>query len=290
MNTFSSRVDLKLSNPADLIKKSFKIFFKKENFIYFLKIYVVLIPFTVFPLLLNLFFPSRGELSDYGSQIALFYQRFGVIPVVGVTMFVIVVAVTSLIISFWVSATGIKAVSEIVKGNQISVSATFRYAWQKLWGLFLVNFLSGLIAFGGLIATFTIWGLLAIFYPTSTNLSVGSAQIIISVIRILLVVGALVSFVFVFIFVVWLAFSRFVYIDQELGVKASLRTSRELVKGRFWKVLGRLFVFMLFVMISRIIFSLVPYGIGGVIFTISGGLFLLPYFLLYRELGSEGNI
>ncbi len=37
-----------LSSPIDLIKKSCQIFFKKENFIYFIKIYAVLLIFYTF--------------------------------------------------------------------------------------------------------------------------------------------------------------------------------------------------------------------------------------------------
>ncbi len=276
-----------LSGPITLIKKSFSIYFKKENFIYFLKIYAFLIPFAILSFLFNQ--SARGEMSDFGSQIAQLGQKFGSSSSIAIMGIVVVLIFASAIISFWVSVAGIKAVSEVARGNLISVSETFRYAWKKIWGVFLVNFLSGLISVGGLLVVFLIWGLLATFYPVITDLSVGSPQIIIGIIRILLIVASLVSFVFVFIFAFWFTFSRFIYIDQSLGVKASLWASKRLVVGKFWKIVGRLFVFAIFGILGQILSSFVPQGLGTTVFTIFGGLFLLPYYLLYQELSADNS-
>lgn len=258
--------------------------------IYFFKVYALLIPFVLLPPLLGFILPSSGNLSDYGSQIAQLYQRLGAVPVVLVSVMIFVFAVAYLIISFWISAAGIKAVANTLSGSSLGAWKTLKLTWKKLWGFFLVGFLSGLITLGGMILVFILWGILAIAFPISTTITMAnSLSVAITVVKAILVIGGLVSFVFVFIFVVWFTFSRFIYIDQKLGVRASLRTSRELVKGKFWAVVGRLFVFGLFTPLLGFIVSIIPYGMGGVVTALFGALFVLPYFLLYRELSGSGS-
>lgn len=105
-------------------------------------------------------------------------------------------------------------------------------------------------------------------------------------------VGIVVGFGFVLliipgiIFGTWFSFSLFVLINEKTGILESMRRSKKLVKGKFWKVLGRLFIFMLFTILGDIVFSFLPYGLGAVVVTIFGGLFLLPAYFLYLELAS----
>jgi len=73
-------------------------------------------------------------------------------------------------------------------------------------------------------------------------------------------------------------------VEKNTGVKLSLLKSRQLVKGVYWEVLGRLIVFGMFTVIIQIILSMVPYGVGSVVNSLSGGLYMLPLYLLYREL------
>jgi hypothetical protein len=60
--------------------------------------------------------------------------------------------------------------------------------------------------------------------------------------------------------------------------------SRELVKGRFWAILWRIFVFELFSGLVGFTLSAIPFGIGSDLITLAGVLFMLPIFLLYKEL------
>ena len=82
--------------------------------------------------------------------------------------------------------------------------------------------------------------------------------------------------------------AKFIFIDQGLGIKASLSASRELLRGRFWSVFWRFLVFGLFFGliggIALYLLSLIPYGIGSIISTLMGAFFILPYYLLFKEL------
>ena len=86
------------------------------------------------------------------------------------------------------------------------------------------------------------------------------------------------------IFSIWFSFSGIEVVLNKAGVGEALKKSKSLVKGRFWPVAGRLFVFGLFALFVSILFSTLPLGIGNLISPVFGVLFLLPSYLLYQEL------
>lgn len=110
-----------------------------------------------------------------------------------------------------------------------------------------------------------------------------------------ILIGIVVGFGFILliipgiIFGTWFSFSLFILINENTGILESMRKSKALVKGNFWKVFGRLFLFMLFTILGDIVFSPLPMGLGAVVITIFGGLFVLPAYFLYRELASAYN-
>lgn len=95
--------------------------------------------------------------------------------------------------------------------------------------------------------------------------------------------GAILLIIPAIIFGIWYSFSTYLVLDKEMGIKEALRTSKLMVRGRFFKVLGRYFVFSLFFIFVSIILSLIPY-IGSLIVSFMAPLFVLPYYLLYRDL------
>ena len=150
----------------------------------------------------------------------------------------------SLLVGVFITASGIIALGKVVEGGELSVKKAFRSAWNIYWGFLLLSIVLT-VAF--------LFGFTMLIVP-----------------------GML--------FVVWFAFSRFMMVEKKLGVKLSLLKSRQLVKGIYWKVLGRLIVFGAFTVVVQIILSVVPYGAGSVISSLCGGLYMLPLYLLYREL------
>ena len=85
---------------------------------------------------------------------------------------------------------------------------------------------------------------------------------------------------------VYYAFTFYSLINGN-GVKGSLRESKSLVIGRFWKVFGRLLVFLLFSFLLQVSFSLVPYGVGILFYQLLGAITTLPIYLLYQELKAQ---
>ncbi|MEK7550281.1 MAG: hypothetical protein AAB535_00645 [Patescibacteria group bacterium] len=152
-------------------------------------------------------------------------------------------------IGIWVQASSYEAVKRVVGGGVFEFKDTYKTSLKYLWKFFLTSFIVGLIVIGGLI--------------------------------LLIIPGV--------IFSIWYAFALWGTVDKGYGISESLRQSKNLTKGKFWKIVGQISVLVLFTLIVQIGFSFLP-KVGTLITTIFGGLFLLPYYLLYRDLQTEGNI
>jgi uncharacterized membrane protein len=100
---------------------------------------------------------------------------------------------------------------------------------------------------------------------------------------IIFVFGALLLIIPAIIFGVWYSFSMWLVLDKEMGVFESLRASKMLVNGRFWKILGRSAIFGLFSIVISIVVSIVPF-VGEFAVSFLSPLFMLPFYLLYRDL------
>lgn len=152
------------------------------------------------------------------------------------------------LIAVFVNLVGIVAIIEIEKGNKVAIKEVYKTSSTKYLNFFLLTLLIYLIYGLGLVL------LIAPF----------------------------------FLFVTWFVFSKFIMIEDDLGIKASLLQSKKLIKGTFWKVLSRIVVFSIFSLLCQMALGTLPYGIGTLIFYLCGGLFILPTFLLYREI--VGNL
>ncbi|EKE05717.1 MAG: hypothetical protein ACD_19C00182G0045 [uncultured bacterium] len=104
------------------------------------------------------------------------------------------------------------------------------------------------------------------------------------VLGLIIIFGAIIIIIPAIIFGVWYSFSIFLVLDKNMGIKEALKTSKLMVSGRFWKVLGRSAVFVLFTIVISILLSIIPYA-GNLLVAFIAPLFMLPSYLLYRDLG-----
>lgn len=155
-----------------------------------------------------------------------------------------IIGLAGLVISFWVRAAGIFAADKVLTGTLPTVKETLGSVWKMLLKFSILDIVVGVIITIGFI--------------------------------FLIVPG--------FVFWIWLYFSEFELITKGVGIKQSMSNSKRMISGRFWAVTGRLFVFFLFMALASVIFGLMPYGTGSILNTLFGGLFVLPSFLLYKEL------
>lgn len=128
---------MKLSGPVELIKKSFAIFFKKENLIYFLKIYAILVPFTIISLFQNSLINSRIQSITDPLQ---FFNQYMWLIIPG-----IFIGLAGLIISFWVGASGILAIDRVTGAANLSAKETLAATWKMLFKFSVLDILIGLI-------------------------------------------------------------------------------------------------------------------------------------------------
>lgn len=214
-----------LSSPIVLIKNSLQIFFKKENLIFFLKIYS---PF-IFIGMVSLFAPN---LTDSDFEYDLSPTSIGLL----------ITGIIGYIIGLWAQVSGYIAVKKVIGGESLGFVEVYKTSWRKIFGFFGVSLLYGLG---------TVFGL------------------------ILLVIPGIV-------FAVFYSFSFFNFINGE-GVIQSMKSSKAIVTGRFWPVFGRVAVFLVFAVLVQIVFSFVP-QIGPMVLSLFGAIFIIPNYLLYKEL------
>lgn len=156
----------------------------------------------------------------------------------------LLIGAVSLLVYFFVGLAGIYAVQGVVSGNTLSIKGVYQAAWANLWKFSLLAILIFLITVGG---------------------------------TLLLIIPGI-------IFGVWFTFSNFIFVEKNPGIKASLTASKKIVSGRFWQVLGRIIVFGIFFVLVQIVTSIIPFGIGSILTEVAGALFILPSFLLYKQL------
>ncbi len=122
----------------------------------------------------------------------------------------------------------------------------FRLGYKKMWKYFLITFVVTLIVMLGLV--------------------------------LLIVPGVM--------FGIWYSFSLFLVLDKSMGIKASLKQSKEMVKGKFWKIFVVNAVIMIISFIFGMIANAIPYA-GSILISFVMPLFSLPSYLLYRDLSTR---
>lgn len=167
----------------------------------------------------------------------------------GQSLYLILLAIITIPISLWVGASGLEAVKRVIGGGLFDFRDTYKASWKYLWRLLLTGILTGIIFTGGFL---------------------------------LLIIPGI-------IFWVWYSFTPWMVVDKGFGVIQSLKESKALVKGRFWKVFGRIVVITIFAVVIEFGLSSIPV-VGSLTATMFGGLFLLPGYLLYKELQKDLTI
>jgi len=157
----------KLPGLVEIIKNSFLIYFKRQNFLYFLKI--VLLNFGVtlalmLPIMLLVgLFSGDGMIEKIGPATTIF------IPT-------IVLALGAAVWGLLMQATIVVSVTRVVSGEGLGVKETIIIAWGKLGRYFMTNLISGLIIAVGFIfliipgIVFGVWYIFAQYLVITQNL------------------------------------------------------------------------------------------------------------------------
>jgi uncharacterized membrane protein len=102
---------------------------------------------------------------------------------------------------------------------------------------------------------------------------------------LIVLLGLVLLIIPAIIFGTWYSFSVWLVLDKGMKTGEALKASKAMVKGRFWKILGRSIVFGLFTLLISILTSVVPYA-GNLIASFLTPLFMIPFYLLYRDLST----
>lgn len=199
-----------------LIGRAFETYFKKENLIYIVKMVLAQILIGVgiaIPVvIIGFLFAGSMAFLDASDAKMFIGRMLSLGPVV------LLFAVGMTIVSSWLNASLLVAVSRIVNKKMIGVGETLSMGWKMVWKYLGVSILSGLIIF----------------------------------------VGILFFIIPAIIFGIWFSFALFILIDKNTGVTESLSASKALVSGLFWPVLGRNIVFGFLIMAIYIAVSMIP--------------------------------
>lgn len=218
-----------MKGPIEYIKEAWKIYFQKENFVFFSRIMAVLVIVSAIPSLLLNYFYSEEYLKNV--------DFLDTPMLVGFVILIIIL----FIIGLWTQSTIYMAILRMRSPEK----DVFRLGYQNMGKLFLLTLILVLIVLGGLL--------------------------------LLIIPG--------FIFAVWFSFAPLLVLDKKMKFKEALNTSKSMIRGKFWKVLGRNFVFGLFTSLISFILTIVPYA-GQIAVSFVAPLVMLPYYLLYRDLSN----
>src|SRR6266478_3800816 len=125
----------KLSSPIDLIKKSVQIFSKKENLLYFVKIYAILVPFSIY-------FTFQGMWINPNN-----FQSANI----WLTVLAVAINIIYAFVAVLVEVVGIEAVGRVVSKDKLEFKATFLAGFKKYWKFALLSILLLLITGLGMI-------------------------------------------------------------------------------------------------------------------------------------------
>lgn len=145
----------------------------------------------------------------------------------------------------WTGSAYVLAITKIAEGKIIGARQTFKEARTILWRV---------IGTSGLVSLIVLVG------------------------YILFIVPGLV-------FSVWYSFAVFIAITEGAHVVNAIKKSKELVKGYFWPVAGRLLVFMLLSIVIQLVGSVRQLeSIASILSVVLIPLFMLLPYLLYKDL------
>jgi len=149
-----------------------------------------------------------------------------------------------IIFGTWVYATTIHAVSQVVEGKFLGVKETFKLSAKRVLPFAATAVLVGIV---------TILGFVLLIIP-----------------------GV--------IFIIWFYFSQYIAVVEKSGPIASMKRSKELVKGYFRPLLGRAVVLLVYSFAIQSVLAFVLNFFGSILVTLLYPYFYLLSYLLYNEL------
>lgn len=166
----------KLTSIVELIRESFRTYFKSENFAYLVKVILVMylaLGVSLIPAMI-LYGAGSFYLALMGGEQQVFWILLAVI--IGILAFLVFIFAGLLM-----STVFIVGVSQVTRGEIIGIKETFKQGWGKVWQYFGASLLAGLITALGFILLiipgiiFSVWFAFAAFAAVTDNLGAVAA-------------------------------------------------------------------------------------------------------------------
>lgn len=90
------------------------------------------------------------------------------------------------------------------------------------------------------------------------------------------------------IFSVWFGYAIYLVLEDDKGLKEAFAFSKKMVKGRFFKILGRNIIFGFFGVLVTFMLSFIPV-LGPMLVMFLSPLVMLPFYLLYKDILVQVN-
>jgi len=194
-------------------------------------------------------------------------------------IFLLLSAIPTLILFFL----GTSLNSEItVLGNEPTLEKVFETIYNSNYFLPLVIAYIIIFALGILMSTSFIYN--SLYRKKGKKMSISETLaggrkyffkfLFFSIVYWIFIAGLLLLFIIPgIIFMVFWVFSFYILIGENKGIMESLKTSRNLIRGKWWRTLGFIVLFAIIIIGISIVFSIVA-GIISLVLTLSGQAFI----------------
>lgn len=209
---------------------------------HYVKHFKVIIRISLWLLITSVLLIIAGFLLPAQPDPSMFLSSLLPIHIVGYALLIITTAIIAPVVSIWILLNIIIVTDQLVQNKPVDLKASGKTAWKMFFPFAWVSFLRllvSLIAFGAVVPGIVL--IIANIYFDG-GVWLGAISILITFL------GSIAGIILLLIISTMLSFVGYILLLENKRGTSALRTSKELVKGRFWNVLVRLLV-------PRIIFT-----------------------------------
>lgn len=248
--------DRRLKGALEYLKESFKIYFGRNNFLYFIQVSLL---YVVSQFLFSLpeWFTNYIKSENFKLTLSNTAKEpyFSVLVIGFWIIFAIVVILFLLISAYLTFALSASILFKII-GKYTRITDSLKYSLNNYWNLFGASF----------------------------------------VITIIIVFGYFLLIIPGIIFTIWYCFSLFLVMDKGIGIKQSLIESKKMVEGKFWGIMGRsivvglFYILLSFIVLPFLFFAPNVGALLSLIMVFFGPIYFIPLILMYRDLKTNNEV
>ncbi|MBU1126427.1 hypothetical protein KJ758_02330 [Patescibacteria group bacterium] len=213
--------------------------------------------FSLWFLLVSLFLIISGLLLPIADIGSLATESISTTSLVGSILMIISTLILAPVVSLWIYISIIQSTQKQRQGQTIDHKAIAKTSWKKFFPYAWVSILRTLVLLIPLSAVIPGLALILINLVADGGVWLGTLSILLTFL------GSIVGIIILIMLSVQLGFVGFTMVLENKRGLASLKTSRELVKGRFWHTFVRLLVPKIAFTAAIVIFQFILFAISS---------------------------